>query len=139
MMNVLYIIWSEQNTLGIPIIDEQHRGIVSTINSLYYLSKTTVDAKQFLEPILITLEQYTKIHFQTENQLMKEAEYPDLDKHLLLHGDLYKKTMQFSVETNKNLDLIEVLRFLKGWWLDHIIIEDKKYVPFLKKLMTESN
>jgi len=36
MKNILYIVWSDNNELGIPIIDEQHRAIISTINSLHY-------------------------------------------------------------------------------------------------------
>ena len=36
MGNLLYIVWNEKNNIGVPIIDEQHRGIVIAINSLYY-------------------------------------------------------------------------------------------------------
>ncbi len=39
MSNDLYIIWHPDNDLGIPIIDEQHRGLVSAINSLHYFIK----------------------------------------------------------------------------------------------------
>ena len=35
-MHNLYIIWEEGYNLGIPIIDEQHRAIVATINTYHY-------------------------------------------------------------------------------------------------------
>lgn len=36
MKGALCIVWSDTNNLGIPIIDEQHRGIISASNSLYF-------------------------------------------------------------------------------------------------------
>ena len=36
MKTTLYIAWNDDNKLGIPIIDEQYRAIISTINSLHY-------------------------------------------------------------------------------------------------------
>lgn len=35
-MHTLFIVWSDMNETGIKIIDDQHRGIVSVINSLYF-------------------------------------------------------------------------------------------------------
>ena len=81
------------------------------------------------------LEQYTKIHFGVEKQLMKEADYPSVEEHLLKHKELYEKTMRYSTEIHRYADPIEVLRFLKEWWLGHINIEDRQYVPYLKKLL----
>ena len=36
MNNNVFIVWKNSNDCGINIIDEQHRGIVSTINTLFY-------------------------------------------------------------------------------------------------------
>ena len=35
-MKDIYIVWNKDNEIGIPIIDEQHRVAVGTINSLFY-------------------------------------------------------------------------------------------------------
>ena len=91
MGNVLYIVWNEKNILGIPIIDEQHRGIVSTINSFHYFIRDGqgLDA---LKPTLNILAQYTNIHFKTEEALMKKACYSGFEEHVLLQKELMKKT-----------------------------------------------
>ncbi len=73
MQNILYIVWTEKNKVGIPIIDEQHRGIISTINSLHYFIQTG-QGEQIIRPTLIMLEQYVDIHFKTEEALMWEAD-----------------------------------------------------------------
>ena len=63
--SMLYIVWNDINKLGIPIIDEQHRGIVATINSFHYFIQEG-HGLEALKPTLNILEQYTCIHFKTE-------------------------------------------------------------------------
>ncbi len=134
MKNVLYIVWSDSNRLGIPIIDEQHRGIVSIINSLHYFIQKGRGEK-ILQPVLIMLDQHIHIHFETEESLMTEAGYPALENHILLHKELARKTENVSREVNMDKDLDMMLRFLKEWWSDHINKEDRKYAPSVRKLM----
>lgn len=131
MQKNLYIIWSDNNKLGVPIIDEQHRGIISTINSLYYFIRIG-RGEEILKTILTTLEQYAEIHFKTEEELMTQANYPAVDEHRVLHETLIEKTKRFSVEADRDTGL--VLKFLREWWLGHINKEDRKYVPFMRNL-----
>ncbi|MCK4542570.1 MAG: hemerythrin family protein [Spirochaetales bacterium] len=134
MKNILYIVWSDNNKIGIPIIDEQHRGIISTINSLHYFIQTG-HGHEIIKPTMIMLEQYTYVHFKTEEALMAEASYPAFEEHIVLHKALLKKTKDLSIDANRNKDSDMVLKFLKEWWLGHINKEDKKYTPFLRKLI----
>ena len=129
-MSALYIIWNDSNNLGIPIIDEQHRGIISTINSLHHFIRAG-HGDEIINPTMIMLSQYTEVHFKTEEALMAEAGYPNLEEHLVLHRELAKKTRKLSVNAGRDKDSDMVLTFLKTWWLGHIGIEDKKYVPFM--------
>ena len=91
---MLYIVWDESNNLGIPIIDEQHRGIVTIINSLHHCIRQG-QGEDAIRPIMTMLEQYTVIHFKTEEWFMKEAGYPELEAHLALHRNLAAKTKGF--------------------------------------------
>ena len=134
MKNILYIVWSDNNKLGIPIVDEQHRGIVSSINSLHYFIQTG-HGHEIIRPTMIMLEQYTDVHFKTEEALMAEANYSALEEHIVLHKELLKKTKKLSIDANRRKDSDMVLKFLKGWWLSHINKEDRKYVHCLSKLI----
>jgi len=127
MNHPLYIIWTENNNTGIPIIDEQHRGIISTINSLHYFMQTG-HGEEIIKPTLITLEQYIAIHFKTEEALLEAANYPALEEHMALHRAWDEKAHLLSTHTDSS----ELLKFLKEWWMGHIRIEDKNYVPFLR-------
>ncbi len=132
MKNILYIVWNKRNELGIPIIDEQHRGIVSTINSFYYLIREG-HGLDVLKPTLSILQQYTFIHFKTEEALMKETGYSRFGEHILLHEGLMKKTIEIAQESTSYREPEIALTFLREWWLGHINKEDKLYAPFIKK------
>jgi hemerythrin len=134
MSNSLYIIWNDNNKLGISIIDEQHRGLISAINSLYFFIQAG-HGNEIIKPTMIMLEQYIDVHFKTEETLMAKAGYPDLEQHIVLHKALAKKTKKLSIDTYANKESDMVLDFLKKWWLGHINKEDRKYGPFLKKLI----
>jgi hemerythrin-like metal-binding protein len=135
MQNNLFIVWNDTNKTGIPIIDEQHRGIISNINSLHYFMQLG-HGEEILKPTLIVLNQYVGIHFRTEIALLVKANYPDLELHKGLHKSLSEKTKKYGVEITKDKDPKKILYFLKDWWLDHINKEDKKYIPFIKKLQS---
>lgn len=134
MKNILYIVWSDNNKLGIPIIDEQHRGIISTINSLHYFIQTGHE-HEIIKPTMTMLEQYTEVHFKTEEALLAEANYPALEEHIALHKELAKRTKKLSIDANRRKDSDMVLKFLKEWWLGHINKKDRQYISFLRKLM----
>ena len=134
MNNNLYIMWGKKNEIGIPIIDEQHRGVISAINSLYY-SIQTGDGDKMIEPTIITLQQYVKVHFKIEEELIKKAKYPYLDEHLSLHEIFVDRIRKLSIVSSKKKDSDMVLKFLKEWWLNHISQEDSKYAPFVKNFL----
>ena len=134
MKNMLYIVWNDNNNFGIPIIDEQHRRIVATINSLF-CSIREGHGFDALKPTMSILTQYTKVHFRTEEALMVKTDYPVLEEHILLHKELAKKTKDIMQESILYKDANIALKFLREWWLGHINKEDRKYTPYFKKLM----
>ena len=134
MYNNLYINWTKENEIGIKIIDEQHRGIISTINSLYYFIQTG-QKKEIIVPTISALKQYIKIHFQTEEALMLEADYPDLEHHIKLHENWTQEAEKVFDKVLSEKDSALLLKFLKDWWIKHIQNEDIKYTSYIKKIL----
>jgi len=66
---------------------------------------------------------------------MERAGYPDIEDHKALHKELIKKTADISRESVYLKDPDMALKFLRQWWLGHINVEDKKYAPYVRKLM----
>lgn len=66
----LFIRWEEIHKTGLTIIDEQHRGLVSLINSFFF-HKNDPFIERILVPTALMTINFAKIHFLTEQQLMQ--------------------------------------------------------------------
>ena len=126
----VFIVWKPEYNLGIPILDEQHRGIVTTINSFYYGMQNN-HVKEMLVPIIDMIHDYTHIHFRIEENFLGQCSFPGLKTHLMLHTELVYRLNDIGRKSMLDKDPIEFLDFLKEWWIDHICNEDLIFRDFL--------
>ena len=119
----VFIVWKPEYNLGIPIIDEHHRGIVSIINSLHFGMQNNY-VNNILCPIIDMMKDYTKIHFQIEEDFLKQINFPDSEKHFELHHELSKTLQKLGRESLSGKDSHDFMNFLKQWWINHICKED---------------
>lgn len=131
MNGPLLIQWTHENNLGIPIIDDQHRGIVSVINSLgLFIRHHKNDF--FLATAANMMDSYTKLHFATEEELLVTAGYSRLNEHKQLHADLIRESFSLANESMRLKEPTLYLRFLKEWWMNHINMCDRSYADEVK-------
>ena len=128
----IFIIWKPEYNLGIPIIDEQHRGIVTIINSLYFGMQHDC-IKKIFRPIIAMMENYTNIHFQTEETFLEKVNFPTAAEHHKLHRELSSKLTSIGVTSIMKNDPYEFMEFLKKWWIHHICNEDLIYRNYLQE------
>ena len=119
----IFIVWKPEYNLGIPIIDEQHRGIVTTINSLHFGMQNNY-VKNMLKPITEMMYDYTRIHFQIEEIFLEKIDFPNAKKHHALHNELSVKLTNTGHRSLLDKDPYEFMDFLKQWWISHICQED---------------
>jgi hemerythrin len=127
--NIL-IVWKPSYDLGIPIVDEQHRGIVSTINSLCFAIQNK-HGNEMLKPVISMVTEYTRIHFEIEEDFLKKCGYPNLEDHHKLHEELTQSLSHVGKESIWNKDPQVFLGFLKDWWINHICKEDRIFTQYL--------
>jgi hemerythrin len=127
MRQPLFIKWHKINEIGIPLIDEQHRGIVSIINTFFFLMKSDINNQILYSCVSDAVKNYTRIHFFTEETCMLEAGYPEIEEHREIHRNLsldIERKEQESIRANSPAPLLD---FLKAWWVRHINEEDRAY------------
>ena len=129
----IFIVWLPEYDLGIPIVDEQHRGIVSTINSLYYGMQNR-QSESVLRPIIGMVTNYTHIHFQTEEEFLRKCNFPELKQHHELHNELTDRLAKVGEKSLWHHDSYEFLNFLKDWWINHICDKDRVFLEYLKAM-----
>ena len=125
--------WHKKYNTGILKIDDQHRLIVDCINELTH-EQAIFKHPSMIEQLLETLDDYILTHLTEEEELMKEIGYPDLEEHKEKHAFFIAKFEELKLlitEDNKPISgNIKLLTFLSDWFLDHIQVEDQKYVPY---------
>lgn len=126
--------WSDQLSVNIRQIDEQHKKLVSMLNELHD-AMLNGKGRDVLSQILDGLAEYTVTHFATEENLMKKYNYPGYVNHKAEHDRFVEKVSEFKEKLSQGqLTLtMEVLNFLKDWLTSHIMGSDKKYGPFLNE------
>lgn len=128
-----FIEWTEDFHGNIKIIDEQHLELVDTINQLHSLLGS--NKNELIKNLLSKFCSDTKIHFDTEERLIKEHEFPNYFSHKMEHDRVLNqinstKDAIFSGEQSLNL---EFLKSLKAWLLSHHEINDSKLCKFLEE------
>ena len=123
----LFIVWDKHSEIGISLIDEQHKGIVSIINTFYYMMGKKVNNNMLYSCIINALKNYSNIHFITEENFLKELQYKNIDQHKEWHRKLAIEIDIIEREGIKTNDPRPLLEFLKKWWLEHINEQDMQY------------
>lgn len=124
--------WRSSYETGIPSMDEQHQQLIGLINSMYRVLRKE-ESIDTIEPILDEMAAYAKKHLGDEEALLQKHGFADLEEHRNFHKSYQEKVTallreweQQDEKTAKN-----IYTFLRQWWLQHIVEEDKKYGPFL--------
>ena len=128
------ILWSEELSVGISEIDEQHKKMFSIINDLFHAIKQSA-TKERIQTIIDELVSYADYHFSTEEKYFADFQYEGTEEHKQKHV-AYKETVaRFENEFSKGDILLPMtmLDFLEDWWIGHISSEDRKYIACFKE------
>lgn len=126
--------WKEEYATGIAPVDMEHRTLFN-ITELLASSIRDGSDQVAIHGFISQLIEYTERHFAREEELMREADYPDFDAHAKLHRDIERTVRNIArrYETDPNaVSSAELLRFLEVWLSQHIMGNDMKYVPYVE-------
>ena len=130
--------WSESYTTGVPVIDGQHKLLLSYINKLARNVSQGSDPALLLK-ILDALAGYAFTHFNTEVIFFAASGYTEAGKHIRKHREFRQTVAEFREaldEGRAHID-INLLEFLKVWLIEHIQGMDTGYAPYVRKRMDE--
>jgi len=123
-----FIEWSDELSVGIEEIDEQHKILVNLVNEMHQALHERRGA-EITNDILRQLKHYTMIHFAVEESLMRVFHYPGYEIHKSHHQKLIEQIneLQRKVEKGSHSISFELMHFLRTWLSKHIMEEDKAY------------
>lgn len=126
------ITWSDEFSVGIESIDEQHKKLVNMIITLH---DAIADgrASEVLDEIFNSLLDYTNYHFSYEDELFEKYDYPDAENHKKEHAELKRQVTQHRARLatgDRFMSEILLLKFIQDWLVNHIMKTDMKFAPF---------
>jgi len=129
-----HIEWKDEYSLGIDILDNQHRQFLELMDQAYtaFYKK---ESKEELGILLSDLKDYTYLHFSTEEKYFDLFHYELKDMHIEYHTKLKEQLAVLMKNFEiKGLDTVPALvDFLENWLVVHLEHEDKKYVRCFKE------
>ena len=126
--------WDDEWTLDIPLIDDQHRRLLRMIDEFHDAMAMGM-GHETAAALLCTLVEYTRTHFATEEQYMREVGFPGAVVHRYEHEKLIAQIEGYRAKVdNGELDVtIELMEFLRAWLTGHIAYADRKYGDHARK------
>jgi hemerythrin len=136
-----HVTWSESYSMGIKVIDDQHKGLLDFVNDLFNHSSGREDEeREYFKKVIQQAVKYIKDHFNTEEKLMTATKFPGYAEHKKVH-DEFTMTVIKSVkdfESGKRLVLEKFAYFLKDWVLGHVAVMDMQYAVYFRKIATRN-
>jgi hemerythrin-like metal-binding protein len=128
------IVWNSRLMTGLETIDDQHKKLVQLINALHAALKSKTGAIESGR-IVEELADYTRYHFEYEEQLFATHNYPATKEHKAAHKALIEKVSAFKSDFQRGKAglSMELMDFLSDWLRQHILKTDMAYVPFFKE------
>lgn len=126
--------WRETYETGIEQMDSQHKQLIQLVNQLYGIIR---DKKGFeaVDTILGQMEQYATNHLHDEEKLLEEHAYPGLAAQQQSHQSYFATMEQLlgARAGDRQAAAQAIYIFLRQWWLNHIVQEDRDYGEYLRK------
>lgn len=130
--------WNALYALDIPAIDRQHMQFFRIFDKFNALNHSNLDY-EVIKSYIDELEKYTKMHFQTEESLLKMSNYDEFGLHVEQHQIFTKKIDEFKIAYGygNHLLLEQIITFMRKWLIVHISEVDRKYVDSVKKMLID--
>ena len=128
------ISWSDSFSTGIELIDNQHKRLVELTNQLYQACRLGGEALDTaFKDTMSRVVEYVRLHFTTEQEMLKRINYPNYTEHKGEHDSLIKMVLETTKDYGDRKKFVpnNFVRFLKDWIVGHIAHSDKLYAAYI--------
>ncbi|WP_272700085.1 bacteriohemerythrin [Desulfovibrio sp. Fe33] len=127
--------WDETMAVGMEELDEQHMELIDLINEVYEAIQR--HDEPMMSRILEKTRNYSDAHFETEEAILRSYGYPKTEEHGEQHRTFTAKLDEFKRNMHTTANLSQVFIFLSRWLSNHIMNEDREFIPWLPETNDE--
>ena len=131
----------EKYKTGVELIDTEHRRLFEIIHDTNDLIHAELlhDKYDEIMHLLAELKDYTEFHFRDEENLMERIHYPEISAQKRAHAAFVERLVEVDLTDLDEMDdnqqeyLIDLINFLSGWLINHILGSDKKIGEYMRE------
>ncbi|OHC68388.1 MAG: hypothetical protein A3H93_10055 [Rhodocyclales bacterium RIFCSPLOWO2_02_FULL_63_24] len=126
--------WNDSYSVGDALMDAHHQVFFRMVRQ--FSQSPERDSHDAMKKRIAFLAEYTTMHLGAEEKLMQQVSYPGLEQHRAVHQAFAKRVHAAKEAYIKNPGSIaadDILTIMQEWFADHILGEDKKYMPHVRQ------
>lgn len=131
--------WDPTLAIDVPEIDAQHQALFDQAARFDAAVRSGQSALEVQE-LFAFLSRYAQEHFEAEERLMREVDYPRLPSHTLEHAEFRRRLAtlvpHWESEGDSSSLLMAVSGFLVRWLREHIGTSDRAIGAYLRARAT---
>ncbi|OIQ74184.1 bacteriohemerythrin [mine drainage metagenome] len=113
--------------IGNPAVDASGQALVDLKNQLF-----ASEDWMALRPIIVALFKQMSSHFELEQALMRQLNYPDVQHHQAQHQDLLERLEDRSMDVGKgHMNKKAIVAVMNDWADQHVTTADAALARFL--------
>ena len=124
--------WKEQFSVNHPIINEQHKMLLSSINQMVddLSTPNKADISGFQKNISV-FEALFNAHLEYEESVLSQQGYPDIEKHCSMHKAYKERVLELTKSEPSIPHYQHLTVVLREWFQNHVLNEDMLYKPYM--------
>jgi len=129
-----WIGWDKALETGDAGLDADHKQLAGLFNRLRD-ALANGEGKIYCSAILDDIVRHTRAHFELEQRLMVQHQYPKAEQHAAEHAMLIRQALDFrnSFDADSAASRPAQMRFADVWLAFHILFSDKELAAFLAR------
>jgi hemerythrin-like metal-binding protein len=126
--------WSHECIVGVEAMDDQHGILMDTLNEIRTMLVHGANRRDLCLQLERLIE-FTRMHFQCEEQLLKQQFFPEVNEHRTAHNHLLSQLYAALEHLNRDefVHFSSLLEFLPAWYLEHVEQLDRPYGKWLNE------
>ena len=128
----MFIHWDASLETGQTLIDAEHRLLVFLFRKLDVAVKTG-ESHAAVTHVIGEVKRFVEFHFASEENLMRETNYPHLLTHQAQHADLLTELGVLASKVIAHREFPDdLLFFLNKWLVEHIASHDQHVALYIR-------
>jgi hemerythrin len=132
--------WNDGMSVGIPEIDADHKRFISLIDELNHSITGRMKASEIIKRLQHVIEDANR-HFEHEEKLFQERQYPYAAGHLRSHSyirNMLKNVQDSFLPYGLEAEWLDAAQVIKQILISHLLAEDMQYADYFESIKTKS-